>query len=59
MTVGEQVREQVEVSIEKMARRARAAALASARLDADQRRKALEAISNRAVEVPAAEKAVS
>jgi glutamate-5-semialdehyde dehydrogenase len=45
VTVGEQVREQVEVSIEKMARRARAAALASARLDADQRRTALEAMA--------------
>jgi glutamate-5-semialdehyde dehydrogenase len=46
VTVGEQVREQVEVSIEKMARRARAAALASARLGADQRREALEAMAD-------------
>jgi len=46
VTVGEQVRvEQAKVSIEQMARRARAAALASARLGADQRREALEAMA--------------
>ena len=44
MTVGEQV--QVEISIEEMARRARAAALASARLDAVQRRRALESMAD-------------
>jgi glutamate-5-semialdehyde dehydrogenase len=44
MTVGEQV--QVEASIEEMGRRARAAALTSARLDADQRRRALEAMAD-------------
>jgi glutamate-5-semialdehyde dehydrogenase len=44
MTVGERV--PVETSIEDMARRARAAALASARLSADQRRKALEAMAD-------------
>jgi glutamate-5-semialdehyde dehydrogenase len=36
----------VEVSIEEMARRARAAALASARLDSGQRRRALEAMAD-------------
>jgi glutamate-5-semialdehyde dehydrogenase len=44
MTVAEQL--QVETSIEQMARNARAAALASARLDADQRRAALEAMAD-------------
>jgi glutamate-5-semialdehyde dehydrogenase len=44
MTVEEQVR--VEISIEEMARRARAAAVASARLDAGQRRRALEAMAD-------------
>ena len=44
MTVGERV--QVETSIEDMARRARAAALGSARLSADQRREALEAMAD-------------
>ena len=44
MTVGEQVR--VEASIEQMARRARAAALASARLGAEQRREALVAMAD-------------
>jgi len=43
MTVDEQV--QVRVSIEEMARRARVAALASARLDAHHRRRALEAMA--------------
>jgi len=44
MTVGEL--EQMAVSIEGMARNARAAALASARLGADQRREALEAMAD-------------
>jgi len=44
MTVGEQV--EVAVSIEEMARRARAAALASARLSAEQRREGLEAMAD-------------
>lgn len=44
MTVGEQVG--VSATIEAMARRARAAGLASARLDADARRRALESIAD-------------
>jgi glutamate-5-semialdehyde dehydrogenase len=44
MTVGEKAR--VETSIEQMARKARAAALASARLNSDQRRRALEAMAD-------------
>ena len=44
MTVAEQVK--VETSIEAMARGARAAALACARLNADQRREALEAMAD-------------
>jgi glutamate-5-semialdehyde dehydrogenase len=44
MTVGEQV--QAELSIEEMARGARVAALASARLSADQRRGALQAMAD-------------
>ena len=44
MTVGEQAA--VGISIESMARRARAAALASARLDADARRDALEKVAD-------------
>ncbi|MDH3207271.1 MAG: glutamate-5-semialdehyde dehydrogenase [Gemmatimonadota bacterium] len=44
MTVSEQVR--ADLSIEAMARQARAAALASARLDAGQRRSALEAMAD-------------
>jgi glutamate-5-semialdehyde dehydrogenase len=44
MTVGEQL--EVAVSIEEMARRARAAALASARLNAEQRREGLGAMAD-------------
>ena len=44
MTVGEQT--DVDTTIESMARRARAAALASARLDADARRDALEKMAD-------------